>query len=95
VYVVYTMFLNGILFVWWIDLALFWQVNLQRTEDCWCVITEHVSYTGISIQVFWVIDQVSVIIKELNTFFLDDQGVLEEHQIYKTIGNINTWSYNY
>jgi hypothetical protein len=39
-----------------------------------------------SIQVFWVVCQVAVlliaiIIKELNTFFLDDQGVLEEHQI--------------
>jgi hypothetical protein len=55
-YVVYTMFLNGIFIVWWIGLALFWQVNLQRTEECWYVITEHVSYTGISIQVFWVVD---------------------------------------
>ena len=57
--------------------------------------TEHVSYTGMSIQVFWVVDQVAVIIKELNTLFLDDQGVLEERHVYKTVGNINAWSYNY
>lgn len=62
--------------------------------------TEHVSYTGMSIQVFWIVGQVAVllialIVKELNTFFFDDQGVLEEYQIYKTVGNINAWSYNY
>jgi hypothetical protein len=53
-----------------------------------------------SIQVFWIVGQVAVllialIVKELNTFFFDDQGVLEEYQIYKTVGNINAWSYNY
>jgi hypothetical protein len=51
---------------------IFWQVKLQRTEVCWCVTTDYVSYTGLSIQVFWVVGQVAVlligvIIKELNT----------------------------
>jgi hypothetical protein len=50
---------------------IFWQVKLQRTEECWCVTTDYVSYTGLSIQVFWVVGQVAVlliavIIKELN-----------------------------